>query len=95
MYVVVYLYGHALAVAFSRTEATHQNDLVLKSVLFDGLSQKIYYVLGSLEMAGASHTDLYYQHRFALVSISSLKKSPTVSGETENTVSSMLTQTPL
>ena len=60
MHVVVNLYGNTFAVAFSDAKAACQGDLILEMILLYRLLKQLDYFGCSLEMAGASHTDLDY-----------------------------------
>ena len=57
---VVYLDGNARGTAFAYAKAAVEHDLVFKIFFFYRFLEKFYYLLRTLEMAGASHTDLYY-----------------------------------
>ena len=62
VYVVVDLYGNADAVALADAKAAGKYNLVLNTVLFDGVLKQLYDILRTLEVAGGADTNLYEQH---------------------------------
>ena len=64
VHIIIDLHGNTDAVALADTEAAGENDIIIKLMLCNGCLQKLDNILRSLEMAGASHTNLYNQHNY-------------------------------
>lgn len=91
MNIIVDLYGHTGGIALADTKTAGKHDLILQMIFFHGFLQKFHDLGGTPKMACATDADLNDQH-FARTS--SLKKSSTVSGITEHTLSSTMMLTP-
>ena len=84
MDLVIYLNGHARAVAFANAEASCEHHFILKMMLGNGALQKRNDLRRAFQMAGGTDANLNDQHilhTFAKISVS--KNAPTPSGETE------------
>lgn len=57
VYIVVYLYGNANAVALANAKAAGKYNIVLKMMLFDGFLQKLHDLGGAFQMAGTANTN--------------------------------------
>ncbi len=94
VHVIIDLHCNTYAVALTDAKTAGKHNVVGKLMLIYCFLQELNYLLRALDMAGASYTDLYYEHDQSFARTSFLKKSPTLSGVTEWKASFTVTQTP-
>ena len=83
---------YTLTVALSGTEAARKGYFIIKIPLLYFFLKHLNYFVRAFYMARASYA--YFNNHFNAPTMCSLKKSVTVSGETEKNSSSAVTHTP-